>query len=230
MGWIITFAILFLIAITPLGVKFRFNSEGTFLAVIAGPFRIGVLPAKKKEKKPQKEKKAKPAPAAQAKKAQPDYQTDPGPKPKDPAQEAAEKAKKKEKGGKITDFLPLVNVVLKFLGGFITGLRFNHLEVKVILAGDDPADLATNYGKSWAALGNLLPRIERVITIKKRDIEIECDFAADETRIIAGFDMTITIGKIFALIGLLIGRAVKELIKILLKRSKRNKRKGGAVK
>lgn len=228
MGWIITLAIVLLIAITPVGVKLRYNSEGVLLAVILGPFRIGILPAKKKEKKPKKEKKkekakAKEQPQQDKEEPKPTYQTDPGPKPEAPKP----KEKKKESGGSLLDFLPLVKVVLDFLAGFGRGLRFDNVELKIILAGGDPCDLATNYGRAWAALGNLLPRLERIMVIRKRDIEVECDFAAGETTVIAGLDLTITIGRIFFLIFVLIFRAVKEFIKILIKR---NKRKGGAAK
>ena len=125
------------------------------------------------------------------------------------------------------DFLPLVKVLLDFLADFGRGLRFDHVELKLILAGGDPCDLATNYGRAWAALGNLQPRLERIMVIRKRDIEVECDFVAAETTVIAGLDLTITIGRIFLLIFVLIFRAVKEFIKILIKRKKR---KGGAAK
>ena len=99
----------------------------------------------------------------------------------------------------------------------------NVLELKLIMASGDPCDLAVNYGRAWAALGNLLPRLERVFVIKKRNIEVECDFTADQTRVIARLDLTITLGRILGLVFALIGRAIVELIKILIKR------KGGAV-
>lgn len=220
MGWIITILILFLIAITPLGVKFRYNSEGVLLSVILGPFKIQVLPGKKKDKKPKKEKKTPKEAKQETQEPQPDYQTDPGPKPKQPKPKEA----KKESGGSLLDFLPLVKVLLQFLGDFGRGLRFDHVELKLIMAGSDPCDLATNYGRAWAALGNLLPRLERIFVIRKRDIEIECDFTAAQTTVIAGLELTITIGRLISVIAVLIYRAVREFIKILIKR------KGGAAK
>ncbi len=218
MGWLITFGVLFLIAITPVGVRFRYNSEGTLLAVILGPFRLTILPAKKK--KPKKEKKSKEPKKKEEKptsKPEPGPVTDPPPAPKPPKQ-------KKEKGGSLLDFLPLVKVALDFLGGFRRGLRINHLELKLIMAGDDPCDLATNYGNAWAALGNLLPQLERAFVIKKRDIEIECDFFADQTLVIAGLDLTITIGRILSLLVVTAYRGIREFLKI------KKKRKGGAAK
>ena len=129
--------------------------------MILGPFRLTLLPKKKKEKKPKKEMKPKEKTNKQKpaeKKAE--YQTDPGPKP------VSEPAEKKKAGGPITDFLPLVNAVLKFLNDLRRKIRIDHLDVKLILAGDDPCDLAVNYGRAWAAVGNLLPRVERIFVIR----------------------------------------------------------------
>ena len=57
--------------------------------------------------------------------------------------------------------------------------------------------------------------------IKKRDIEIECDFESAKTVIIARADLTITLGR---LLGILIWYGVKALKQFL---SIQNKRKGG---
>ena len=94
--------------------------------------------------------------------------------------------------------------------------------MKLTLAGGDPCDLAVNYGRAWAALGNLLPLLEQVLVIKKRDLVVACDFTADKTFIYAHVDLTITLGRILSL-GVLYGiRVLREFIKIM------NKRKGGA--
>ena len=91
------------------------------------------------------------------------------------------------------------------------------------MAADDPCDLAINYGRAWAAVGNLMPSLERIFVIQKRNIEVECDFTADKTRVLARLDLTITLGRVLGLTFALIGRAGIELIKIVMKR------KGGAV-
>ena len=69
MGWIIFLAILFLLAILPLGVSAKYDSDGVKVGLIAGPIRLTLLPGKKKEKadKP-KEKKKKPEKAKPEKK------------------------------------------------------------------------------------------------------------------------------------------------------------------
>lgn len=206
MGWLIALGILILIGFIPVGVRVKYNSEGPLVRLIVGPVKYTLVPGKKKEKKPKKEKKAK---------KKDELQTQPPPAPKE---------KKKQTGGKLTDFIPLVKVALDFLGDFIKRLKFNRLEVKLILAGDDPCDLAMNYGRAWAALGNLLPLMDNGLNIKKRNLEIECDFTADETLVIAGADVTITVGRTLALLLRYGFLGVKEFIIF------KNKRKGGAKK
>ena len=219
MGWLITLLILTALAILPLGASIIYDEDGAVVRVIAGPVKIKVFPLlkkdKKPEKKPKKEKKLKKEKTSSKKQEKSNKQTQTSGK--------TETEAKKKKGGPITDFLPLVKVLLKFLDGFRRKLRLNVLELKLIMAADDPCDLAVNYGKAWAAVGNLMPQLERVFVIQKRNIEVECDFTADKTLVIARLDLTITLGRILSLVFLLIGRAIVELIKIVLKR------KGGAV-
>ena len=203
MGWLITLAILVALAWLPLGATARYHSEGFFLSVIAGPLRIPILPKKPKEEKKEKPKKEKKK-AADA-----------------PASRQA--PEKKEKGGPITDILPIVKTALDLLNAFRKKLRIDHLYLKLIMAGDDPCDLAVNYGKANAALGNLLPLLERCFVIKKRDLQIECDFESSETVIVARVDLTITLGR---LLGILVWYGVRALKQFL---SIQNKRKGGNV-
>ena len=72
-------------------------------------------------------------------------------------------------------------------------------------------------------MGNLMPRLERVFVIKKRDIEVECDFEESSTKVIARLDLTITLGRLLAAVFVFAFRALVEFLKI------KNKRKGGAV-
>ena len=84
--------------------------------------------------------------------------------------------------------------------------------------------MALNYGKAWAALGNLFPLLERAFVIKKRDVEVECDFTADETTVLANVQITITLGRILWLVLRYAVRALFVLLKIF------KTRKGGASK
>ncbi len=217
MGWLIAFGILFLLAILPLGASVKYNADGPLIRIIGGPIRLTVFPRKKKDKKENKPKKEK-----KKKKNKEEDAPSEEEKSKKKTVAGEEAPEEEKKGGSVLDFLPLVQVGINFLGDFRRKLRVNRLDLKLIMAGDDPCDLATNYGRIWEAIGNLFPLLERAFVIKKRDIEVECDFEASETVISARLDITITLGRIISLAVRYAVRALIEFIKI------KNKRKGGA--
>ena len=206
MGWLIFLAILVLLAILPLGASVLYDADGPRVRIVAGPVKIQVFPMKKKPKKdkPKKEKPKK----EQKKPAQAGEEQKPFPKPKT--------------GGSWTDFLPLVQVVLDLLNDLRRKLRVNHLLLHLTLAGDDPCDLAVNYGRMNASLAALIAQLERFLVIKKRDVHIDCDFAADETVILARLDLTITLGRILSIAAVY---GVKGLITFL---NIKKQREGGA--
>ncbi len=206
MGWLIALGVLTALACLPLGVSLKYNADGFSLRLLAGWIPISLGGEEK-----QKEKKAKKA--APKKKAKPKAA-----KPASPA------GQEKKKGGSVTDFLPLVETVLEFLSAFRGKLRIRRLEMKLIMAADDPCDLAVNYGRAWAALGNLIPLLERCFVIKKRDLEVECDFEATQTVITARADLVITLGR---LLRLLLWYGIKILKRYL---HIQKLRKGGASK
>ncbi len=189
MGVWIAATVLLALAILPLGVRVRYNDTGFLLRVIVGPMKITVFPRKKKPKKQKTEPKKKKTEKKQE-------TTDSGDRPPQPPKPTSEP---KEKGGSLTRFLPLVRLGLKFLGDFRRKLRVDNLYLRLVLAGDDPCDLAVNYGRVWAAVGNMMPQLERLFVIKKRDIQVECDFAAEEISVIAHMDITITLGRLLTL-------------------------------
>ena len=213
MGWWITLGIAFLLAILPLGVCVKYDAQGAVVRLIAGPLKIQLFPGKKKPKKEQKKQEK---PAEQIKPVPTPKNPDP-PKPDNKAQS------EQEQGGSWTDFLPLVEEAFRFLGNFRRKIRVNHLRLKLIMASDDPCDLAVNYGRAWAAVGNLMPQLERFLVIKKRDVEVECDFTASKTLVLARVDLTITLGRLLAAVVNFGVRALIQFLKI------KKKRKGGAT-
>ena len=215
MGWWITLGILALLAILPLGIRVSYDGDGPLVKVVIGPVRFTVYPRPKKEKKTQKKAEKKP----EAKQKQ-----EPENLPEPPQPPKAEKAAKKEKGGSLKNFLPFVKLGLDFLGDLRRKLRVRQLYLRLVLAGDDPCDLAVNYGKTWTAVGNLLPALERWFVIKKRDVEVECDFTASETIVLARLEITMTLGRLLSLAAVYAVRVIKEYIVF------RKLRKGGAVK
>lgn len=204
MGWLIAAGVLVLLAVLPLGVTAVYSENGPVARLIAGPVRIRVYPSKPGKEKKEKDKKEKPA-------------------EKRTARKKADSKTTEKKDGSFHDFLPLVSLVLDFLCDFRRKLRVDRLELRLIMAADDPCDLAVNYGKAWAALGNLMPQLERLFVIKKRDVEVECDFTSDKTLIFARLDLTITLGR-------LLGMGLYHGIRILRKYLTIMKTRKGGVK
>lgn len=202
MGWLIAFAILFLIGCIPLGANIQYSADGFHVKIILGVIRVTVFPIPKWLKRSKK---------ADSKSEKPvDHE------------KAAKKTDEKPKasGGKLSDFMPFVRLGLELLNTFRKKLRINHLYLKLILAGDDPCDLAINYGRAWAAAGNLISAMERAFVIKKRNVEVGCDFTADQVCISADIDLTITVGRVLA-IGFVYGiKAIKEFLSFKKKREK----------
>ena len=201
MGWLIFLAILIGLGCLPLGVRLRYDEDGPLAAVLLGRLPIVLYPVpgwlkkltsrekKDGEKKPKKEKPKKEKP------------------PKDTVGEAPQ-------GGSWKKFLPLVRLGLHFLGDFRRKLRVNRLVLRLTLAGDDPCDLAVNYGRAWAAVGNLLAAMQRAFVIQKRDVEVQCDFLGEETKVVFAMDLTITLGRVLGLLVKYGIRAVKILLKM----------------
>lgn len=200
-GWLIALGILVLLAVLPVGVCLIYNEEGLVLSLLLGAVKIKLFPKASSEKKKEKSKKEKKQKKAASK---------------------GKKGKKKRSGGKVTDFLPLVDIGLQFLGSFRRKLRVRRLEMRYVMAGGDPCDLALSYGKAWTAVGNLMPLLERVFVIRKRNIQVQCDFAADSAEISARLDITITVGRVVGIAVKYGFKAIREFLKI--------KNKGGAKK
>ena len=195
MGWLICLLIA-AVLLLPLGVRVTYGEAGPGAKLLIGPAKLTLYPAKiGKEKKRRS-------------------------KPKAVNKGASQQTEKKS--GSLTDFLPLLYTVLDFLKELRRKFRVRDLQILLVMAGDDPCDLAVNYGRGWAVLGNLMPLLEKAFVIQKRDLEVECDFLADKTTVIARLDLSITIGRILSLLTVRGIPIVRELLKLM------KLRKGGA--
>lgn len=173
MGWLITLLVLAGLVSVPLGIRGVYQQGGPRLWVLAGPAAFQIYPGTAAKKQKSVNKKSAPSNAS---------------------------ASKKKAGGSLKDFEPLLRTALAFLGDLRKKLRVNRLELQLIMAGDDPCDLAVSYGRAWASVGNLLPLLERVFIIKRRDVDVSCDFTLETTKIYLRVDMTITFGRIIFLL------------------------------
>lgn len=201
MGCLIAAGVLILLAILPIGIRLRYDTAGFFVKLLIGPVAVTLFPSEKKRKeKPEKKKE----------------------NVKSKRTEVATTKKTEEKGGSLTRFQGVISEALAFLGEFRRKLVIERLEMKLTLAGDDPCDLACNYGRAWAALGNLLPLLERVFRIKKRNLWVACDFCAEQTTVFAHLDVVISVGRLLWIVVVYAIRILREYLKL------KNLRKGGS--
>lgn len=202
MGWLIALALVILLAVLPLGISAIYNRSGAFVCLLLGPIRLTLYSRRKSNSKRKASDKVKTS-------VPDDFES--------------RRTMDDETGGKLTDFIPLVKIALNLLGDLRRKLRVKRLELKLIMGDDDPCDLAVNYGCAWAALGNIMPLLEQTFIIRKRNLEVLCDFTSDETLILARLDVNITVGRLFSISVYHGIRVIREYLKIL------NKRKGGAI-
>ena len=199
-GWVvlgIVLAVFVLIGCIPVGVDARYHENALALRLKIGLFKLQILPAKPKKKKaaPKKEKSA----------------------PKNAAAKPA-KPKKQFQMPKLTlqDILALVDLACDTLGNLRRKLRVEVLVLHVTLGGSDPAKAAILYGRAWALIGMLSPKLEQLFVIKKRDIQPVLDYNEKEMKIDAHLALTITIGRAISLAG----RAGVRFLKLWLNKKK----------
>jgi len=173
---LIVLVCLLLLGMLPLGIVLQYEHRIMQIFLAIGPLRFRVFPvsAKRRNAKVGKTKK------------------------KDTFESHAQVKDKKQD---LSRFVPLLRLIFDFLLDFRTKLRIDNLQFRMILAGGDPCDLSINYGRAWAVLGNAMPLLDRCFTIKKRDLEIACDYIEDTTKITAYVKMTITVAHILLLGG-----------------------------
>ena len=44
-----------------------------------------------------------------------------------------------------------------------------------------------------------MPQLDRAFVIKKRDVQVECDFVGNETRVVFAMNLTVTLGRLLGL-------------------------------
>lgn len=129
----------------------------------------------------------------------------------------------KKFSGNIKEYFSLLSTVLDFLDTFRRKLKINQLTFEMTLGGDDPYDLSINYGRAWGVLGTVQPILERYFIIKKKDIDLFCDYTSSKTTVYAFVDMTLTVGNVLSIAGFHGIRFLRKFLKIT------NKSKGGAM-
>lgn len=202
MGWLIALGVLVAVGLIPLGALVRYDQDGLKIKLVAGVLRFTIYPLpERKQAKPKKEKKKQP-----------------------PKQQAAPKPQQEEKkGGRLQDFYPFLQLGLRFMKELRKKLCINHLVLRLTLAGDDPCDLAVAYGRTWAALGSLMPVLERFFNIRKRTVDVQCDFNGEDILLETQAELTLRIYQLVQMTAVYGYLVIKEFLQM------KKKRKGGTV-
>lgn len=110
---------------------------------------------------------------------------------------AGEEKKKVEKRPDPDYILALIKMGLHALGRFRRKLSVDLLEARLVCGGSDPYSTAMSYGYISAAVGTLIPLIERAIKLRRHDIDVDIDFDSSAVRYSARLIATIQIWEIF---------------------------------
>ena len=176
--------LLLLILLLPARVRVMLRQEKFFLWVGLGPFRLRLLPWK--EKKPKKPEEAKPqkretppSPPPQA--ARPGEAAGPAP------QIRKEKESTPVSGGMEKPDIPyimdLIHLGLSAMEQFRRALRVDRFLLDCAIATGDAAKTAMAYGAAAAGVGMFLPLLEENLRVRKKDIQVICDFEGTESQI-----------------------------------------------
>ena len=199
MVWLVVAILLICLLALPFGMRVAYKESGLQLALKIGPISVSLYPRKAS---PGTKKKASKSDADKVKKP------------------TGSKQRYFKDG--ISDFFPVLQLLYDLLKDFRRKLRVSVLDLKLVIAGNDPCDVAVNYGRAWAAVANLMPLLEQVLAIQYRNVSVECDFLSAKTKLLGDIELTMTVGRILHLFGFHGVKLLFGYIKIM------NKRKGGA--
>lgn len=178
---LIVLAVLWLISLIRVGARVRYGADGLFLWVLAGPFKIRLLPAGEKKKSKRKKK------AAKAEKEPP---------------AAAEEHKKEPKEGQpgtLSRLMQLLPVAGEACGALKRKIRIDDLELELIWGGSDPAAIALGYGQANAALGMIWPILDNNFKVKRHSFQIGMDYGRTQPGVELTAALTFTIGQLVTL-------------------------------
>jgi len=216
----VSLAILALIALLRFGVSVEYSANGLAVAAHAGPLSISILPQKKKALSAGKEARLKARKEVQAKK-----------KAEKKAKKKAEKQAEKQAGEKTGEKKPgalktveeLLPAIKTMLSRFRRRLLIKKLVIYYTAANDDPSKAAMAYGATNAAVGVLIPLLEKSFRIRRRDFRILADFSATQQSIYANAAISMAVWEAFYMIFAMLPTGIR----ILRRRRRKDGQKNG---
>ncbi len=168
-------ALLVILLLIPVKVRFQYEDGALFLAVRYGPVKLQLFPRPEKKqedaKKPPKKKKEKP--------------------------EKKKKPKAKINMQQIFYALeklpPILGRALRRTG---RSIHISPLKLYILAAGPDPADTAQLYGRLEAALAAGFPVLEKVLRFKDTDVRLYIDFREEKMDAIADVGVSLRPGSL----------------------------------
>ena len=152
-----------LLLLTRAGAYAKFGPGGFSLRLLLGVFSLTVLPLKeKKQKKPKKQKPEKPPKKAK--------------KPPDTAPEEPESKPRKRSFTDRFDKKKLIRAAFKAMGRGFRMVRVDVLELRVTVASGEPHKTALLYGSVCAALGAVVPFINRRLRVRRQNVMADLNF------------------------------------------------------
>ncbi len=180
-GWLIlliVLAALWLISRLRLGGRVHYGPDDLRVAVLVGPARIQVLPAKMKEKHKRAKKPKKPK------------------KEKKPRKPKPEEAEKPGTAGRLMKLLP---VVTEAAGKLLRKIRIDELSLSITWAAADAAAAAIGYGRANALLGMIWPLFDHNFKVKKHSFHVDVDYGLTEPVVVVDAALTMTLGQLLSL-------------------------------
>ena len=172
----IVLLILFLLAVSPVGVDGRYQEGKASVFLKFGPIRFQLFPWKRKQKKTKNK-------AEKQKKR----------KTKKDSEQQPETA-----GGK-KDYWSLIKILFRALRRFQHKLSIDLLMLHYTAASDDPYDTVMQYGRLSAVIGSFSPLAKQMFHVKKQDIVLDLTFETEKPIITARLVATLRIWEIFSL-------------------------------
>ena len=182
----IVLAIIILIALLRFGVSAEYSADGVSVAARIGLVSLRVFPRKIKPKKEEKKEARKKVKKAKKEK-------------KKREKKKKEKPGEKKPGG-LKEYLNMLPAVKKTLGRLRRRLLVKNLTIHLVFADKDPFKTAMAFGASNVAFGTVLPVLESVFRIKRRDLRASADFKTTEPSIYINAAISMAVWEAFYIV------------------------------
>lgn len=198
----LTLLLLFLLCM-PIGVQVSSNTDGVTLKFKLWFLSFTLFPTSKKQTDQETDSKKEPPPS---KKKESKHNSTKGQKEKKTQKKSSsqKKTKKDQKNSTINEtldliqeFIPLILSACQLLG---RSKRVKKLELEVVIGSTDPVEAVTLYGQAHAILGGLWTPLDNTLNIEDGRARVLINFEETKISIYGKFILTITIGRLLALI------------------------------